>query len=68
MDISVEIHCDCCGSANLSIPDAANEATQITCNDCSADQGTIAELRDDLLACALQQSSQALRADLDKIP
>ena len=68
MDISVELHCERCGSANLSIPDAANEGTQISCNDCSADQGTIAELREDLLACALQQSSQALRADLDKIP
>lgn len=68
MDISVELHCDRCGSANLNLPEQGDEASAITCNDCSSSQGTIAELRSDLLACAMQKSAQALRSDLDKIP
>jgi hypothetical protein len=68
MDIDVELHCDRCGSANLTLPEAGDDGAQALCNDCSAEQGTLAELREELIACAMGKSAQALRSDLDKIP
>ncbi|HEX8644320.1 MAG TPA: hypothetical protein VF702_10465 [Allosphingosinicella sp.] len=67
MDVTVELHCDKCGSANLSLPARDDEAGAIACNDCGAGQGTLGELREELLACALQQSSQALREGLARL-
>ena len=67
MDVSVELHCDRCGSANLSLPAHGDEAGAIACNDCGESHGTLAELREELLACALRQSAETLRSDLDRL-
>jgi hypothetical protein len=67
MDVTVELHCDKCGSANLSLPAREDEAGAIACNDCGVGHGTLAELREELLACALQQSSEALRDGLTRL-
>ena len=68
MDVTVELHCEKCGSANLTLPPAEDETSAIVCNDCSEENGTLAELKADLFACALQQSSQALREGLERLP
>ena len=67
MDVSVEIHCDRCGSANLSIPGESRQSAPIACNDCGEELGTVAELKEQLLAAALRQGSEALRQDLDRL-
>ena len=67
MDVSVELHCDMCGSANLSLPAAGDETGEIACNDCGERHGTLAGLREELLACALRHSAEALRSDLDRL-
>ncbi len=63
MDISLEIHCDRCGSANYSI--AEGDAARLSCNDCGNDLGTMAELRDAAETLARDQSAEALRRGLD---
>lgn len=63
----VELHCDKCGSANLSLPAREDEDAAIGCNDCGEPQGTLAELQEELLACALAQSSEKLREGLDRL-
>jgi uncharacterized Zn ribbon protein len=63
MDVSLEIHCDRCGSANYSI--TAGEGARLTCNDCGHDLGSIAELRDAAETLARDQSAEALRRGLD---
>jgi hypothetical protein len=68
MDVTVELHCDRCGSANLSLPAPEDSAGAIACNDCGEAHGTLAELRDELLACALQQGAEAKREGLDRLP
>ncbi|HEX8216685.1 MAG TPA: hypothetical protein VF577_04390 [Allosphingosinicella sp.] len=68
MDIIVELHCDKCGSANLSIPAQGDEDAEIACNDCGERHGTLAALRDDLFACAIEQSSEKLREGLERLP
>ena len=68
MDISVELHCDRCGSANLSLPARDDEAAAIACNDCGEAHGSLAELKEELFACALQQSAEALREGLGQLP
>jgi len=67
MDVSVEIHCDACGSANYSLPDGSAGGTEIRCNDCGADQGTVDALRAALIGQALAQSAEALRRDLGRL-
>ena len=67
MDVSVEIHCEACGSANYSLPGGNDDAAPIRCNDCGAPQGTIGELRAALLQQALDHSAEALRRDLDRL-
>jgi hypothetical protein len=67
MDVSVEIHCEACGSANYSLPDGAGEESPIRCNDCGADQGSLAELKAALAAQALDQSAEKLRRALDAL-
>jgi hypothetical protein len=67
MDVSVEIHCEACGSANYSLQDGGGDAARIRCNDCSADQGSVGELKAALLGQALGHSAEALRRDLGKI-
>ena len=68
MDITVELHCDKCGSANLSLPAIEDESGAIACNDCGERHGTLAELREELFACAVAQSSQNLREGLERLP
>lgn len=67
MDVTVELHCDTCGSANLSLPPREQEGGTIGCNDCGTRHGTLFELREELIACALERSSERLRADLDRL-
>ena len=67
MDVSVEIHCETCGSANYSLPGGSGDDAPIRCNDCGAAQGTIGELRAALLEQALDHSAEALRRDLDRL-
>ncbi len=67
MDVSVEIHCEACGSANYSLPDGAGDGSPIRCNDCGADQGSVGELKAVLAAQALDHSAEALRRRLDTL-
>jgi uncharacterized Zn finger protein (UPF0148 family) len=68
MDVMVELHCDKCGSGNLSLPRWEDEGGAIACNDCGEAHGTLAALREELLACALEQSSEKLREGLERLP
>jgi len=63
MDISLEIHCDRCGSASLSFGSGGDGET-IRCNDCGAGHGTLAALKAELSELLLAQSAEALRRDL----
>lgn len=67
MDVSVEIHCESCGSANYSLRGGSGDDAPIRCNDCGAPQGTIGELRAALLEQVLDHSAEALRRDLDRL-
>lgn len=67
MDVTVEINCEACGSANYSLPEGAGEDAPILCNDCGADQGSVAELRAALAARALEQSAESLRRDVERL-
>ena len=67
MDISVELHCDKCGSANLSLPVGEDEGASIACNDCGETHGTLTELREALFACARERSAEALRDGLERL-
>lgn len=67
MDVSVEIHCEACGSANYSLPEGNADAAQIRCNDCGADQGTAGELREILNQEVVNHSAEALRQNLDRV-
>ena len=67
MDVSVEIHCEACGSANYSLPEGAADEAPIRCNDCGAAQGNMAELREALLGQAIAHSAEALRRGLDNL-
>jgi hypothetical protein len=67
MDVSVEIHCETCGSANYSLPGSHEDGGAIRCNDCGAPQGTIGELRAALLEQVFGHSAEALRRDLDRL-
>jgi len=66
MDISLEIHCDRCGSANLSFGDGG-DGTAIRCNDCGLDHGTVGALKRELVEHLLAQSAEALRKNLDQL-
>jgi hypothetical protein len=65
MDVSLEINCEACGSANYSLPTGEAEGAAILCNDCGADQGSLGELKAALLARVVDQSAEALRRKLD---
>ena len=67
MDVSVEIHCESCGSANYSLPDGQADESPISCNDCGAPQGTVGELRATLLQQVFDHSAEALRRDLERL-
>ena len=61
MDVSVEINCEICGSANYSLPAGAADDGAVLCNDCGADQGSLGALKAALLERAVEQSAEALR-------
>ena len=67
MDVSVEIHCAGCGSANYSLPAGEADGAPVECNDCGRTLGTIAELKAEMLAQALAHSAETLRRDLERI-
>lgn len=67
MDVSVEINCDICGSANYSLPADAADEGMILCNDCGADQGSLGQLKAALIACVAEQSAEALRRKLETL-
>lgn len=67
MDVSAEVHCGKCGSANYSLPSGAESSSPIVCNDCSREMGTVGTLIDELLAQVTAHSAEALRRDLDRI-
>ena len=61
MDVSVEINCELCGSANYSLPaDCADEGA-VLCNDCGAEQGSLGDLKAALMLCVAEHSAEALR-------
>ena len=67
MDVTVEIHCGRCGSGNYAMPQGGADVGTLLCNDCGACLGTVAELRDELLAQALAHSAEAQRSRLDRL-
>ena len=67
MDVSVEIHCAACGSANYSLPDGEGDDAAVNCNDCGRRLGSIGELKAEMLAQALAHSAEALRRDLERM-
>ena len=67
MDVSVEIHCGKCGSANYSLPGGAEAGAPIVCNDCGETFGTIAALQAELIAQVVEHSAESLRRNLEWI-
>ena len=67
MDVSVEIHCAACGSANYSLPDGEGDDAAVNCNDCGRRLASIGELKSEMLAQALAHSAEALRRDLERM-
>ena len=67
MDVSVEIHCGRCGSANYSLPDDQAGQEPVRCNDCGVPLGSLAELQAEMLVQARARSAEALRRELDRI-
>lgn len=67
MDVSVDINCEACGSANYSLPRGEAEDGAVRCNDCGADQGSIGELKAALMDRVLGQSAEALRGKIEAL-
>jgi hypothetical protein len=44
VNVTVEIHCDKCGSEDITIPKPDRRLDSIVCNTCGADNGTLAAL------------------------
>jgi len=65
MDVSVEINCEACGSANYSLPGGEADDAAILCNDCGADQGSLGEIKAAMAACVIEQSAEVRRRRLD---
>ena len=67
MDVSAEIHCGKCGSANYSLPEGADSGASIVCNDCATEMGTFGAVLDELRAQVLAHSAEAKRDRLNQI-
>ncbi len=67
MDVSVEVHCGHCGSANYSLPGGGADDAVVGCNDCGARLGSVADLKAELIEQALAHSAEALRRALDRL-
>ena len=66
MEVTVEIHCAACGSANYSLPEGETDDAPVDCNDCGRRLGTIGELKAEMFDQALGHSAEALRRDLER--
>jgi len=64
MDVSVEINCELCGSANYSLPASGADGDAVLCNDCGADQGSLGALKAALVERVLDHSAEAQRQRL----
>lgn len=67
MDVSVEIHCAACGSANYSVPDGAADAAPVRCNDCGRDLGSVAELKSEIMDQVMAHSAEGRRAEVERL-
>ena len=67
MDVTVEINCEACGSANYSLGGGEADEARIGCNDCGADQGSLGELKAVIAARVLGQSAEARRDRLEAL-
>jgi hypothetical protein len=67
VDVSVEINCDTCGSANYRLPAGGADDGAVLCNDCGADQGSLGELKAALLDRVVAQSAEALRRQAETL-
>lgn len=67
MDVSVEINCEACGSANYSLARGEADDSTILCNDCGADQGSLGDLKAAMAARVLDQSAEARRSKLETL-
>jgi ribosomal protein S27E len=45
MTVSIDIRCDNCRGTNLSIPLHGGDETEVDCEDCGADLGTLADIK-----------------------
>jgi hypothetical protein len=67
MDVTVEINCEACGSANYSLAAGTSDDAPILCNDCGAGQGSLGELKATMAERVLGQSAEALRSKLETL-
>ena len=67
MDISLEIHCETCGSANYSLPQGSGDDAPILCRDCGTEHGSVGALKAEMMAHALGQSAESLRLELERL-
>ena len=67
MDVSVEIHCEACGSANYSLPERQRRRRADPLQRLRRRPGHVGELKAALIAQALDHSAEALRRDLDRL-
>jgi hypothetical protein len=67
MDVSVDINCENCGSANYSLPQGEADAGTLLCNDCGADQGSLGALKAALMERVLDHSAEVQRQRLDTL-
>jgi len=64
MDVSVEINCGQCGSANYSLAGGTTDDAAMQCNDCGSPQGSLGALKAAMAQLVLDQSAEALRSKL----
>ena len=68
MDVTVEIHCGTCGSANYSLPQGTSGDAPLLCNDCGIRIGSVGQLQEEMLEQALAHCAETLRRDLETLP
>lgn len=67
MDITLELHCDRCGSAQIAFPEGHAGDAPILCGDCGEGLGDVAALRAELFEQAIAHSAEALRKGLEEL-
>ena len=67
MDVSVEINCELCGSANYSLPAGGEDDGAVLCNDCGAEQGSLGELKAALAERVVDHSAETQRRRLETL-